>query len=101
MALEQHAIHVPTGSSPAFTDRTLIASIPNVANASGAAGVAVSTTVSVGNELPASYGVFVTPSQAAFVSVSAKTNTGFTVTLTPTTSTASIAAGTFDVLVVA
>jgi hypothetical protein len=44
--------------------------------------------------------VHVTPSQAAMVSVSGKTSSGFNVTLTPPAA-ATLAAATFDVLVIA
>jgi hypothetical protein len=78
----------------------------NTPNASGATNTPVSTAVSFtdafGNgTLPqgGNYCVVVTPSQACFVSVSAKTVSGFNVTLTPTSSSTAIAAGSFDCLV--
>ena len=100
MALEQHTVSVPTGAMPARTDRTIIGSVPNVPNAAGAAGATVSTAVAMSG-LPAAYSVTVNPGQAAFWWVSNKTSSGFTVNLAPTTSSASIAAGTFDAVVVA
>jgi hypothetical protein len=79
----------------------------NVANAAGAgAGAAVTTAVEFVDQygngtLPAEYAVTVTPSQAAFVSVTSKTTSGFDVVLTPPASGDTIAAGTFDLLVAA
>jgi hypothetical protein len=46
------------------------------------------------------YSVQVTPSQPCAVSISGKTTSGFTVTLTPINSSTTLAAGTFDVTVV-
>jgi len=51
--------------------------------------------------LPASYAVVVCPNQDATVCVSNKTSTGFNVTLTPRLATATLAAGLFDVVVIA
>ena len=84
---------------------TVVGALAGVANAAGGgAGEAVTTAVSFtdtyGNgQLPAAYAVAVTPSQACAWSVTGKTTSGFTVTLTPN-SNSTIAAGTFDVVVV-
>jgi hypothetical protein len=84
-----------------------VAALYNVANAAGSgSGNPVTITVSnlvdqYGNGmLPASglYCVTVTPSQACMASITNKTTSGFTVTLTPP-SGVTLAAGTFDVLV--
>ena len=91
-----------------------VTTLPAIANASGGTGAAVTTAVSItslvsgdgvspmspGGVLPPGYVPMAIPSQAAFVSIINKTNTGFNVVLTPTTSSASISAGTFDVLIV-
>jgi hypothetical protein len=87
----------------------VVAAAYNVANASGGTGAAVTTAVSFTDQfgnptLPGDagqgrYTVTVTPSQACFVSVTGKTSSGFNVVLTPTLSSTSIAAGTFDILV--
>jgi hypothetical protein len=70
------------------------------ANAAGSgAGAAVTTAISIPN-LPASYMVFVCAHQKASVSVTSKTTTGFNVVLNPVLATETIAAGTFDCLVV-
>jgi hypothetical protein len=50
---------------------------------------------------PSSYVVSVAASQACFHSVSNKTASGFTVVLTPTSSTATLAAGSIDCIVTA
>ena len=100
MALDQHTISVPNGALPANQDRTIIGSLPGVANAAGAAGATVSTAVTMG-DLPPNYSVIVNPGQGCGWFVSGKTSTGFTVNLVPFSSTATVAAGTFDVVVVA
>ncbi len=77
---------------------------PNPAGSGNGSPVSVSLTNFVdqfGNGvLPGTlnYSVLVTPSQACTVSVSAKTTSGFTVTLTPA-SGVTLAAGTFDAIV--
>jgi hypothetical protein len=82
-----------------------VAAAYNISNSAGSGSSPVSVSVSfvdafgVG-QLPAggAYAVAVCPSQACFVSVSSKTSSGFTVTLTPLSS-GSIASGSFDALV--
>ncbi len=94
-----HSVEQIEGSQFSKLDRILVGNLPNVANVAGAAaGDTVVTAVSF-PYLPNEYSVFVTPNQAAIVSVSGKTNSGFNVTLTPLASTDTIAAGTFDVTV--
>jgi hypothetical protein len=81
----------------------------NVANgAGGGAGAAVTTSVTfpTGFTYPAgfptgNYAVQVTPNQSCTASVTAKTQAGFNVVLTPVPSTATLAAGTFDLTVIA
>jgi hypothetical protein len=100
------AFHTVTDnqSSPA-----IIATAIGVANAAGgSAGATVSTNVTFtdqyGNgKLPGSlaYAVNVTPSQAAFVTITNKSPTGFTVVLTPQTSGTPLTAGSFDLAVLA
>lgn len=83
--------------------------IPNVANgAGGGAGqdVTVSLATSFTDQwnqpfLPNDYCVLVTASQDAIASVTGKTTSGFSVTLTPKTASATIASGQFDVVVLA
>lgn len=100
MALDQHTIEIPTGATPAREDRTLIGSAPGVANLSGAAGATVTTAVAM-SDLPANYSVVVNPGQGCLWFVDGKTDSGFNVNLVPISGTAAIAAGTFDVVVIA
>lgn len=101
MPIDCHTVEMVDGSSFARTDRVILATLPGVANAAGSgAGAAVTTTIS-GLSLPASYSVSATANQAAAVSVTNKSYTGFSVTLTPLSSSATLSSGTFDALVVA
>ena len=81
-------------------DRTIIGTVPDIANAAGAAGATVTTAVSM-SDLPPNYSVLVNPGQGCGAFVSGKTNTGFNVNLVPFSGTGVVAAGTFDVVVVA
>lgn len=104
MPFEMHTIEMLDGSNQNRPDRVLVGLQTGVANlVGGAAGAAVTTGVTFGMELPTAYAVFVTVDNttAAAVQVAAKTNTGFNVILTPVVATATIAVGTFDVMVVA
>lgn len=93
-----------------LTDNTtgkpfVLASLPAVPNvAGGSPGAAVSTPIVLQDQYnvgllppPNNYSVIVTPSQNATAVVTGKTTSGFTVTLTPLSGT--LAAGTFDVIV--
>jgi predicted cobalt transporter CbtA len=100
MAFEIHDLSVVEGSQLQNQDKVVLAVQYGVANGSAGTGVAVTVAVSfLNSELPANYAVHVTPSQPCWVSVTSKTANGFNVVLTPQ-STLSIAAGTFDVIVV-
>lgn len=103
MPFALHAIQVPDNGLLNYYDRLVVAGKIDVANAAGGgAGDAVTTTVTFATgALPASYLVMVSPSQACFVNVGSKTHSGFDVTLTPVDGSTTLAAGTFDVLVVA
>jgi hypothetical protein len=71
-----------------------------IANASGSANATVSTAVTLPNALPNStYAVFVDAGQNVAWNVTSKSTTGFTVNLVPP-SGGSVAAGSFNVLVV-
>lgn len=74
-----------------------------VANVIGAgAGLSVVTAVTLPDAMPdTNYSVQVTPNQDAVAFVTAKTRTGFNVTLFPRLAASTLAAGTFDVLVTA
>jgi hypothetical protein len=96
-----HSIEVPDGSNINYYDRIVLGSMLAVANAAGgSAGATVSTPISFPSGLPAAYFVDVQPSQACFVTITSKTNTGFNVVLTPMTTGTTLAAGTFDVVVI-
>lgn len=96
-----------------ITDRqaqtALLGRRTGIANAAGSgAGASVSVNVSFVDQwgsglLPASlaYTVMISPSQACVWNVTAKTASGFTVVLTPLSSSTTLAAGTFDLAVVA
>ena len=77
-----------------------------VANAAGgSAGAAVTTAITFedafGNGLlPSAYTAYVMPSQNCFATISSRTATGFNVILTPSPSTATLQAGSFDVSVI-
>jgi hypothetical protein len=110
MPLDLHTVEIIDNSQISFTDRVRVGVQNAVANVAGAAaGDTVTVAVAFGHELPASYTVLVTPSQACSWSVTSKASTGFNVVLTPlvtvgagaTAVAGTIAAGTFDVLVVA
>ena len=101
MPLDMHTLQIADGSTPtSFSDRLQVAFLPGVATPAAAEGASSTVTVS-GLVLPASYVVHALPSQPAVVSVSAKTFSGFTLTLTPISSTETLAAGTVDIMVFA
>ena len=100
MSLDQHTVNIPTGSAPAYTDRTVIGNVPAIANGTAAAGVTVTVAVAM-TELPASYSVQINPGQGCAAYADGKTNAGFNVHLVPLVNTATIAAGAFDVTVIA
>lgn len=83
-------------------DRLMVGLKKSVINAAGGgAGTAVTTAVAFAEPLPANYEVFVSPNQDATWYVTSKTSLGFNVVLTPRLAATTLAAGTFDVLVVA
>jgi hypothetical protein len=104
MPLDFHTTELADGSTPtARTDRIIVAHLPQVPNvAGGSAGAAVTVAIS-GLTLPAAYAVHVTPGSAVIASVlqSSKTNSGFSIVLTPLSSSATVAAGAIDVTVFA
>ncbi|MHB1266298.1 MAG: hypothetical protein ACYCY2_01700 [Acidithiobacillus ferriphilus] len=101
MALIYHSIKALTSAAPADSASMVVGIYNNVANAAAAAaGDSVTVALTLAGELPASYGVQVTPSQPCAVSV-AKSGNALTITLTPLASTVTLAAGTIDVLVTA
>jgi hypothetical protein len=100
MAIDLHTVEMVDGSTQARSDRLIAGLQLSVPNASGAASTPVVTAVSFpAGALPTNYACFVDSGQAdVFVSVTNKTSSGFTVTLTPISGVA-VAAGVFNVLV--
>jgi cytoskeletal protein RodZ len=101
MSFDLHTVEVPDGFLTSQPDRILIGNLPNQANAAGGSAGAAVTVPFTGLHLPANYSVQAEASQACWLSVTNKTQTGFNVVLTPTSGTATIAAGTIDVTVIA
>jgi hypothetical protein len=104
MPIDVHTVEIADGSNPTNrTDRVMLAFLPQVANAAGgSAGATV--TVAIGNlVLPSAYTVQVTPGSGVIASVlqSSKTNSGFSIILTPLSSSLTVAAGAIDVMVFA
>jgi hypothetical protein len=83
------------------SDRLLLAFLPAVPNvAGGSAGATVTVAIS-GLVLPSVYAVQVTPGSGVIASVlqSSKTNNGFSIVLTPLSSSVTVAAGAIDIMV--
>lgn len=103
MAIAKHRASVldsPTAAQ--FTDKLLFAQQLSVANViGGGAGQNVATVVTFPEALPAGYQVLVGTNQDCVAYVTARTTFGFTVNLTPRLAANTLAAGTFDVLVIA
>lgn len=102
MAFDIHTMAVSDKSDAlANPDRIYTLLRKAVANgAGGGAGLSVAVAIT-GLQLPAAYSVFVSPSQDATVWISSRTRTGFTVNLAPRLAASTLAAGTFDLLVLA
>jgi hypothetical protein len=104
MPLDFHSLELTDGSTPTTrTDRLILAFLPQVANLAGSATGATVTVPISGLSLPASYNVQVTPGSGVVASVlqSSKTFSGFSIVLTPLSSSATVAAGAIDVMVFA
>jgi hypothetical protein len=98
--LQKHTVAQLDGSSQAFTDRLIVGVQIGLANlAGGGAGQSVTTAVTFAEPLPPSYTVLVQPNQDATAYVSGKTANGFNVVLTPRLAANTLAASTFDVVV--
>lgn len=102
MAQDLHTVSVSDSSDPlAQADRVFMLLKKAFANAAGSgAGAALAVPIT-GLRLPASYAVFVNPGQDATWFITARTQTGFTVNLAPRLAANTLAAGTFDLLVLA
>ncbi|MDK4804934.1 MAG: hypothetical protein OC190_00125 [Novosphingobium aromaticivorans] len=102
MAKDLHTVAVSgKGDGPAQEDRLILLMKKQLANAAGGSAGAAVTVALTGLELPASYGVQVTPSQDATVWISGRSQTGFTINIAPRLASNTLAAGTIDVLVFA
>jgi hypothetical protein len=80
--------------------------IANGGGSGAGAGVTIAVTFAVSSAFPAGFSTpnyvpLVTPSQGCLVAVGSKTQLGFNVILTPSPSTSTLAAGSFDVMVIA
>jgi hypothetical protein len=95
MPFSIHDIDLVDGSTPTMQDRLIGGLQLAVANVSGSGSV--TTAVSFASPLPSNYAVFVDAGQAVTAYVTGKTSSGFNVVLAATT----VAAGTFNVLIVA
>jgi len=99
MALIYHSTKALDNAQPADSACVVLGIYTNVANAAAAAaGDAVTVALTLQGEVPPAYNVQATASQPAIVSVAKSGNT-VTITLTPLSSTVTLAAGTVDVLV--
>ncbi len=77
-------------------NRAIYSQVPNPAGSG--AGASVTITVDFGGlTVKTPYSVFITPDQACFCHVTARTATGFSVILTPTASGNTLAAGLIDI----
>jgi hypothetical protein len=102
MAIHKHTVSVLDPSTGGDSRAVIMAQRIGVANViGGGAGLSVVTPVAFPEGLPANYQVFVTASQDAVGFVTAKTAAGFSVTLFPRLAANTLAAGTFDVLIIA
>jgi hypothetical protein len=103
MAIDVHAVELIANSQLNQPDRVLVGLQIGVANLAGSgAGASVVTAVTfAAGALPSSYAVIVTPAQDATSFVTNKTANGFNVTLTPRLASATLAASSFDVVVIA
>ena len=104
MPIDFHTIETVDGSAPTNrSDRLIVAFLPGVANPAGGSPGAAVTVAITGLVLPASYSVQITPGSGVIASVlqSSKTNSGFSIVLTPLSSSATVAAGSFDAMVFA
>jgi hypothetical protein len=101
MGIDVHTVEVPDGSVPLNNqDRVLLARLSVAIIAGAAEGDSVVTAVT-GLVLPPSYAAFAAPEQDAVGFVSAKTGSGFTLTVNPRLATETVAAGNVDVLIYA
>ncbi|AJX59247.1 hypothetical protein AQ938_06925 [Burkholderia pseudomallei] len=101
MSFDSHTVSAPAGAKPQLNDRAVLGSLIGVANVAGAGAGAAVTVAVTGLSLPPNYAVAVNPGQDATWFVSAKTQSGFTVTLNPRLAANTLTAGTIDVIITA
>lgn len=103
MAIDKHTVAVlDSPTVAAFTDRVFLGQQLAVTNAAGgSAGATVTTVVTFPEPLPPAYSVFIQSYQDCTAYVTTKTVFGFSVVQTPRLAANTLAAGTFDVMVVA
>ena len=101
MGQDVHTVEVPNGFVPLNNpDRVLLGRLSVAIVAGAAASDSVVTNVT-GLDLPPSYAAFALPEQDAVAFVTAKTNSGFTLTVNPRLATETVASGNVDVLIFA
>lgn len=102
MPVVKHSVSVmDSPTSSAFQDRIIVGQQLNVTNLiGGGAGQTVTTTVTFPHPLPASYQVMVSPKQDCAWYVNNRTTFGFDVVLNPRLAANTLAAGTFDLLLI-
>lgn len=79
----------------------IIAQSVGISNSSGSAGATVTKAITFSEVLPSTYSVWVQPGQGVGWYISNKVANGFSVNLVPFSAGVSVAAGTFDVTVIA
>ena len=103
MSFDIHTIQEPDAwASTPWSDRLFVGVQFSVANAagSGAGATVVLNPTFPSSDMTPNYVVMCSPSQACFWSISNKSASGFTLTLSPPSASATLGAGTVDVLVV-
>ena len=103
MGIPLHVVDM-IGSTPSGQNDRLTAVVQaNIANgAGGGAGVVVSVPVTFAEKMPtANYVAFVEANQDATTWASAKTTAGFTANIQPRLASQTLAAGSFDILIIA
>lgn len=102
MGISIHLAELIPGTKLAQADRLALGAKFAVANAAGgSAGAAVTTTVTFSGPLPTRYAVSVDPHQDATWYTTNRTSTGFDVVLTPRLAAGTLAAGMFDLTILA
>jgi hypothetical protein len=103
MGIPLHVLDIVGGTPSTQNDRLSVVAQANLPNPVGSgAGVVVSVPVVFAEKMPtANYAAFVEANQDATTWASAKTTSGFTANIQPRLATVTLAAGTFDILILA